>query len=153
MAKKWHQRSCSFPKAKRHIQSRCWNSGWLDLCSSLLSSLEPVPEQMLYLIFMFSFTWVRSAVASQLSTLLVRSERYFHWAVQFVQNLNCHFSLPWLHKQPVCASALLKGVWPGVHGNFRLGGENLQFDLLSQVLPRCEVFFRNDNLSWAFHLK
>lgn len=121
MAKKWQQRSCSSPKAKRHIQSRHWNSGWLDLCSSLLSSLELMPKQMLYLIFIFSFSRVRSTVASQLSTSLVSSERYFHRAVQSVQNLNCHFSLPWLHKQPICPSALLKVFWPEVHGNFRLG--------------------------------
>lgn len=134
MAKKWQQRSCSSPKAKRHIQSRHWNSGWLDLCSSLLSSLELMPKQMLYLIFMFSFSRVRSTVASQLSTSLVSSERYFHRAVQSVQNLNCHFSLPWLHKQPICPSALLKAFWPEVHGNFRLGEKNAVWLTITDTL-------------------
>lgn len=123
MAKKWQQRSCGFPKAKRHVQSRGWNSGWLDLCCSLLSSLEPMLKQMLYLISMFSFTWVRSTVASRLSTSLVRSERYFHWAVQSVQNPICHFSLPWLHKQPTCPSALFKSVLTWSEWKFQtLGG-------------------------------
>lgn len=151
MAKKWQRRSCSFPKAKRHIQSWCWNSGWLDLCSSLWSSLEPMPKQMLCLIFMFSFTWVRSTVASQLFTSLVRSERYFHRAVQSVQNLNCHFSLRWLHKQPVCPSALLKVFWHEVHGNFRPEEENEVWLNYHRYFGDGEVFPRNCNLSRTFH--
>ena len=105
---------------------------------------------MLYLIFMFSFTWVRSTVASQLSTSLVRSERYFHWAVQSVQNVSCLFSLSWLHKQPVCPSALLKVFWPEVHGNFRLGRKKRSLTL-AEILWRDAVFSAYHNLSWTFH--